>query len=242
MASLVTLQLQGYVAADKNGLVDIGDPNHLANRFKQVVFKKGGAFTTAPSSSDSNVYMDEFLWALRAKFSGDIFAAGAPLPTFVSLDNEPELWGDTHAEIQTGLVTPAAYIQKTIDLAKALKDVAPAVQLFGPVHYGFNGIVNWQNSPGFTGSYWFTDKYLQELRSASEADGRRLLDAYDLHWYSEATGDGTRITNLSGSNLTASQVQAIAQSPRSLWDPTYTENSWVAYFFSCKFSVTVAVH
>jgi hypothetical protein len=230
MASLMTIQMQGYVSADKNGLVAIGDPNHLATRFKQVVFKKNSAFTAAPSATDGNVYMDEFLWALRAKFTGDLFIAAAATPTFVSLDNEPELWGDTHAEIQTGLISPSTYIQKTIELAKALKDVAPEVQLFGPAHYGFNGIVNWQNSPGFSSSYWFTDMYLQELKIASEADGRRLLDAYDVHWYSEAIGDGTRITNLSGTTLTANQIQAIVQSPRSLWDPTYTENSWIAQY------------
>jgi hypothetical protein len=230
MASLMTVQLQGYVSADKNGLVNISDPNHLTSRFRQVVFKKGSAFTATPSTADGSVYLDEFLWALRAKFTGDIFAAAAPLPTFVSLDNEPELWGDTHAEIQSGLITPSAYIQKTIDAAKAVKDLAPEVQLFGPVHYGFNGIVNWQSSSGFTNSYWFTDKYLQELKIASDAYGRRLLDAYDLHWYSEATGDGTRIVNLSGATLSANQVQAIVQSPRSLWDPSYTENSWVTRY------------
>jgi len=230
MASLVTVQLQGYVAADKAGLVNIADPNHLANRFKPVVFRKGSAFTAAPNAGDGVVYMDEFLWALRSKFSADPFAAEAQHPTFISLDNEPELWGDTHAEIQTGLMAPASYIQRTIDLAKALKDVAPAVQLFGPVHYGFNGIVNWQNSPGFTSTTWFTDKYLQDLRTASEAAGRRLLDAYDLHWYSEATGDGTRITNLSGATLTPGQVQAIVQSPRSLWDPNYAETSWITQY------------
>jgi hypothetical protein len=46
-------------------------------------------------------------------------------------------------------------------------------------------------------------------------------------WYSEATDGTTRVINLNGSNLTDAQVQAIVQSPRSLWDPTYTENSWI---------------
>jgi hypothetical protein len=230
MATLMTVQMQGYVSADTSGLVNINDPNHLANRFKQVVYKKGTEFTAPPSTADANVYMDEFLWALKSKFSSDIFSASAALPTLVNLDNEPELWGDTHPEIQTGLITPDAYIQKTVALAKALKDFAPGVQLLGPAHYGFNGIVNWQNSTGFTDSYWFTDKYLQELKTASDVYGKRLLDAYDVHWYSEATGDGTRITALNGATLTANQVQAIVQSPRSLWDPAYTEDSWVARY------------
>jgi hypothetical protein len=36
------------------------------------------------------------------------------------------------------------YITKTINLAKALKDQFPNLVIFGPVHYGFEGIYNWQ--------------------------------------------------------------------------------------------------
>lgn len=231
MASLMTVQLQGYVAADKNGNVDLNDTNHLANRFKQIVYRKGAAFTATPSTTDAYVYMDEFLWSLRGKFAGDIFADPAT-PTFVGLDNEPELWSSTHAEIQSTAITPTSYIQKTIALASAIKDVAPGVQIFGPVHYGFNGIVNWQNAPGFTSAYWFTDKYLDDMKAASTAAGKRLLDVYDFHWYSEARGGGTRVTSLTGTNLTDAQIQAIVQCPRSLWDTTYREDSWIASYLN----------
>ena len=226
-ASLITVQMQGYVSADASGLVNIADPNHLANRFKQVVFKKGSAFTLTPSTTDASVYMDEFLWALDQKIPGDIYADPVT-PTFIQLDNEPELWPSTHAEIQTGVPTVADYDLKTVNLCKAIKDLAPAAKTFGPVHYGFGGISNWQGAAGFSDTYWFTDKYLADLKTASQADGRRLLDVYDFHWYSEAQGDGTRIVGLTGSSLTDSQVQAIVQSPRSLWDPTYREVSWIA--------------
>jgi hypothetical protein len=233
--SMMTIQLQGYVSADGSGNVDMGLSlaTRLATRFKPVVFKKGSAFTLTPSPSDGSVYMDEFLWALNQKVPGNIFSAGATLPTFVELDNEPELWPSTHEEIQgTTAITSTNYIARTINLSKALKDQFPDLQLFGPVHYGFNGIYNWQNESGagFSGSYWFTDKYLQQMKTASDSYGRRLLDAYDIHWYSEAQGDGTRITNLTGSSLTADQIQAVVQSPRSLWDTTYTENSWITQY------------
>jgi hypothetical protein len=231
-ASIFTVQMQGYVAADKNGLVTLNFPSHLASRFKQVVYKKpvatAGAFTTTPSTTDASVYMDEFVWAMNQKIPG-LFTDPVN-PTFIILDNEPELWPGTHAEIQQAPITVADYITKTIALTKAIKDVAPGVKTFGPVHYGYNGIVNWQNTTSytFTSTYWFTDKYLADMRAASEADGRRLLDVYNFHWYSEAKGSGTRITLLPGPSLTDAQIQAIVQSPRSLWDSTYTEDSWVA--------------
>jgi hypothetical protein len=226
-ASLITMQLQGYVAADKNGSVDISDPSHLATRFHPIVYRKSAPFTTNPDLNDGVVYIDEFMWTLAQKSATDIYADPAA-PTFVSLDNEPELWPYTHAEIQSGAPQADDYIVKTISLASALKDVSPTVQLFGPVHYGFLGMYNWQMAGGFNSGYWFTDKYLTELKAASDAAGRRLLDVYDFHWYSEATSGGVRIGSLTSSNLTSAQVQAIVQSPRSLWDETYRENSWIA--------------
>jgi hypothetical protein len=75
---------------------------------------------------------------------------------------------------------------------------------------------------------WFPDKYLVALKKASAAFGRPLVDVYDFHWYPEAKdAKGTRITTLNEPVLNDDQVQAIVQSPRSLWDTTYSENSWI---------------
>jgi hypothetical protein len=97
------------------------------------------------------------------------------------------------------------------------------------VHYGFEGIYNWQGELSATpnGANWFPDKYLPALKTASDAYGKPLIDVYDFHWYSEATDGSTRVVNLTSSTLTDAQVQAIVQSPRSLWDPTFSENSWI---------------
>jgi PKD repeat protein len=229
-ASLITVQLQGYVAADKNGLVDITAPNYLAERFRPVVYRKGTPFTATPSTTDNAVYMDEFLWALRSKFAGNIYADPAT-PTFVSLDNEPDLWAETHPQIQPHHPTAASFIEKSIALARAVKDVDSNIQLFGPVNYGISGFINWQGSPGYTENYWFMDQYLQAMKAASDADNRRLLDVFDFHWYSEAYANNERIIFLSSPNLNATQIQEIVQSPRSLWDPTYAENSWIVSYF-----------
>ena len=127
-------------------------------------------------------------------------------------------------------VTSDTYISKTIALTEALKDPIPQPAHFGPVHYGFEGIFNWQGELSATpsGNNWFPDKYLPAIKTASTSFGKPLVDVYDFHWYSEATdGSGNRVTDLTGASLTAAQVQAIVQSPRSLWDTTYSENSWI---------------
>ena len=225
-ASLMTVQMQGYAAADKNGSVDLNDPNHIANRFRQVAYQKGSAFTATPAANDSSVYMDEFLWALRGKFPGDIYADPAT-PTFVSLDNEPDLWFATHKEIQPVQMAPAEFFQRTIALSQSLKALDPSVVLFGPVNYGLYGMTTFQGAAGYDLNHWFVDGYLEALSAASATAGKRLLDVYDFHWYSEARAGNSGILSLRGSNLTPDQIQAIVQSPRSLWDPSYTESSWI---------------
>ena len=239
LASLMTVQLQGLVAGDENGPVSVANPPDLT-RFKQVVDQKSTVssvpFTLNPPTSDGNVFMDEFVWALDQKFSGmGIFGANPAHPTFVSLDNEPELWNSTHLEVQgPNPVTSDDYIAKTITMTEALKNQFPDMVLFGPVHYGFQGIYNWQGELSATpsGSNWFPDKYLTALSTASASYGKPLVDVYDFHWYAEEyDANGTRSIDMTGTTLTDAQVQLIVQSPRNLCDPTFTDstnsNPWI---------------
>jgi fibronectin type 3 domain-containing protein len=240
LASLVTIQLQGLVSADESGPVSVSSPPDLS-RFKTVVDKKSTvsavAFTVNPPTTDANVYMDEFLWALNQKFAGQQIFGTTPTthPTFIDLDNEPELWNSTHLEVQgPNPITSDAYITKTIALTKALKDQFPDLMIFGPVHYGFEGIYSWQGELSATpnGTNWFPDKYLPAVKTASTTYGKPLVDVYDFHWYAEDyDSNGTRILDLTSTTLTDAQVQLIVQSPRNLWDPTYTDagnsNPWI---------------
>ena len=239
LASLMTVQLQGLVAGDENGPVSVTNPPDLI-RFKHVVDQKGSVssapFTINPSTTNADVFMDEFVWALDQKFSGmGIFGANPTHPTFVSLDNEPELWNSTHLEVQgPNPVSSDDYIAKTITMTEALKNQFPDMVIFGPVHYGFQGIYNWQGELGATpnGANWFPDKYLTALSAASATYGKPLVDVYDFHWYAEEyDADGNRSIDLTGTTLTDAQVQLIVQSPRNLWDSTFTDstnsNPWI---------------
>jgi hypothetical protein len=72
------------------------------------------------------------------------------------------------------------------------------------------------------------------MAAAEGPNGHRLVDVLDVHWYPEARGncaanpmDGCRVTE---EDVDAGVVAARKQAPRSLWDNTYTENSWIAQF------------
>lgn len=120
-------------------------------------------------------------------------------------------------------------LQRTRDYADAIKDVEPNAIVLGPVNYGSQGMVNFQGA-GDAGTLGdFLNCYLSQLNAESTC-GQRLVDVLDMHWYSEAGannsgGNWTRITEDSTDpNVVAARLQA----PRSLWDTTCTENSWIS--------------
>src|SRR5262245_17113899 len=119
-ATLMTVQLQGLVSGDENGPTSTSNPPDLP-RFKTVGDKKStvssAPFTTSPLTTGP-VFMDEFARAMDQKFPGvGIFGGNTATPTFVNLDNEPELWNTTHLEVQGSTrITSDSYIAKTITL------------------------------------------------------------------------------------------------------------------------------
>ncbi|MBN1697028.1 MAG: hypothetical protein JW881_05915 [Spirochaetales bacterium] len=229
-ATIVTLQMAGYVSADKNGEVAESE-TAPSPRWKEVIAKKGSAFSLNPDTGDNYVYMDEFVNFLVNKNG----PAGSALGIrFYCLDNEPALWPSTHPRIHPDESGCREIIEKTVALAKSVKDVDAEAELLGPVLYGFAAFSSFQDAPDWEsvrGGYeWFIDYYLDSMRAASNSDGRRLLDVLDVHWYPEAQGGGQRIVfNGAGSDETC---KARIQAPRSLWDPSYTEDSWIGEWFS----------
>ncbi len=220
-AFLVTIPMAGYVSADKGPDGDVNQtPNYLQTRFKVSEPKKPGPFTYPPDLKGPKVYQDEFVAWLEKKFTNR--APGAEI--WYSLDNEPDLWSGTHSRIHPKPPTYAEIVDRTVAMTKAIKAVAPKTLSFGPASYGWNGYVTFQNAPDANGRD-FLDFYLASMKSAEQQSGKRLLDVLDLHWYPEAQGDGKRITE---SAVTPGIVKARMQSTRSLWDPTYVEDSWIA--------------
>ncbi len=230
---LVTLQMAGFVAKDKNGTVDSAE-TAPSSRWAYVKNVKGSAFSLTPDLNDDSVYMDEYVNFLAQTLGPAGSGTGV---RGYALDNEPALWSSTHPRIHPLQATCRELLQKSVALARSVKGVDSAAEVFGPVEYGFSGFYNFQSAPDWGGvstgkSYsWFLDYYLDQMKRASDTTGRRLLDVLDLHWYPEAQGsDGNRITN--GNATTATDRQARVQAPRSLWDPRYKETSWIAQWFS----------
>ncbi|HYV65565.1 MAG TPA: glycoside hydrolase family 44 protein, partial [Myxococcales bacterium] len=215
---LVTIPIQGWVSKDASGNVPLTSP--LTDHFAQNQPKKGSAFTTTPSPTSDPVFQDEF-----ANFVAGRWGNGSGAIHF-SLDNEPDLWSSTHAEIQRTALTYSAFLGQSIASAGAIKDAVPSALIYGPVSYGWAGYMNLQNAPDAAQHGDFLAYYLDQMSAASASQGRRLLDVLDLHFYSEARGCGARVNDPSAGNGDCVRAARV-QSTRSLWDPTYKEDSWI---------------
>jgi len=218
-AMIVTVPICGLVAADTLGTDVTGQA--LTSRFRQDVASKGAPFAYPPNLTDANVYQDEFVSWLEAQFPNAHTDPAREI--FYSLDNEPDLWSDTHSEIHPVPVTYAELLSKSISYASAVKAVAPGSRIFGSVNYGWSGFVDLQGATDAAGRDYI-EFFLDGMKTAGTTAGKRLLDVLDLHWYPEATGGGTRIT---GEDTSAAVAAARVQAPRSLWDPGYVETSWI---------------
>ncbi|MDD6346079.1 MAG: glycoside hydrolase family 44 protein [Oscillospiraceae bacterium] len=209
---MATLQMAGYVAADKNGTVTEAEAAPSA-RWNKVEFRKNGELSLTPDLTDNTVYMDEYVNYL-VKTLGD--ASTSTGIQAYSLDNEPVLWNDTHPRIHSEEVTNKELVSKSIELAKVVKEIDPKAEVFGPAFWGMLPCIqisesdsDWQTVKN---NYsWYLDYYLQQMADAEKESGKRLLDVIDVHYYAQD----------------CSTDEARLQAARSLYDPDYVENSWL---------------
>jgi mannan endo-1,4-beta-mannosidase len=225
------------VAKDKKGTVSEAEAAPSA-RWAKVVFAKGAAFTATPDANDGEVYTDEFVAFMAGKYGPATAKDGVK---HWEVDNEPGLWPSTHPRIHPAKPTCDELIQKTTALATAVKQVDPQAEIFGGVFYGYNDYASLQDAPDWktlnaSGKYaWYIDYFLEGMQKNSDKAGKRLMDVLDLHWYSEAKGDH-RINDTAAH--TEKDRMARLQAPRSLWDDTYAEDSWISQWATPKQPVT----
>ena len=153
---------------------------------------------------------------------------------FYNLDNEPMLWADTHRDVHP---EPPGYDElrdRTLAYAAAIKAIDPDAETLGPAEWGWSGYF-WSALDAAPGGAWWTNPldrlahgnlpltawYLQQLRQYEQQHGVRLLDYLDLHYYPQAGG-----VALSGAGDLATQARRL-RATRSLWDPTYVDESWI---------------
>lgn len=219
-STLLSVPLAGYVAADADGPVPERD-RAPSPRFERLAMRRAGAPLLAPDLHDGVVHLDEQIRHLLRRF-GPADAGGVQA---YALDNEPALWSHTHPRLHPQATRWNELLLRSVEAAEVITELDPSAEVFGPVLYGWAAHTTLQGASDADGSRTFSEAYLAAMSQASERAGRRLLHAFDLHWYPEVAADGERIT---GGNTSRDSAEARTAAPRSLWDPSFEEDSWVA--------------
>lgn len=138
---------------------------------------------------------------------------------FIAMDNEPELWGVNHYDVHPDCTTYEEVLDRYLTYADAMHDVAPKALLMGPVTCCWFSY--WKAAPGpANGDHTdFVAWFLQQLSRHDQQRGRRTLDVLDVHYYPQS--------DVYNDKADAATSARRLRSTRSLWDPTYTDESWI---------------
>lgn len=198
--------------------------------------RSNGSEITGNDPTDTSLAIDPaFAQSWIAHFIARYGNAAAGGVRYYNLDNEPMLWNETHRDVHPNPTSYDEMRDRTIAYAAAIKAADPTAQTLGPAEWGWTGYfysaLDW--APG--GAWWnnpqdrnahggqpFVEWYLDQLKAYEQQHGIRLLDYLDLHYYPQANG-----VSLSPAGNATTQTLRL-RSTRSLWDTSYTDESWIA--------------
>jgi len=195
----------------------------------------GGAPVTGNDPSDASLrvtpaFQGDWVRHLVSRWGG---AAGGGVRYYIA-DNEPSLWHQTHADVHPEGATMEEIRSRLIDYSAAVKAADPFALVVGPEEWGWAGYLfsgydqQWADRWGWLGTQpdrashggqdylpWLLD----QLRRHNAATGQRVLDVFSVHYYPQG-GEHSDDTS------PAMQLRR-NRSTRSLWDPTYVDESWI---------------
>ncbi|MGZ4618621.1 MAG: glycoside hydrolase family 44 protein [Frankiaceae bacterium] len=173
-------------------------------------------------------YTGDFVRHLVGRY-GDAAHGGVPV---YQLDNEPALWQWTHRDIHPQRLSYDELWTKTETHAAAVKAADPTAATLGPSDWGwcayFFAPVDDPNYACATGpdrqahgDTPLAEWYLAQARGYEQQHHVRILDYLDEHYYPQANE-----VALSPAGDAARQALRL-RTTRSLWDPSYQDESWI---------------
>ena len=151
----------------------------------------------------------------------------------VFLDNEPGLWHVNHRDVHPEPVGYDELLERTIAYATAVRKADPGVQIAGYSAWGWpeywfsavDSIAGFQVAPDRKahGDVPLLPWWLAKVREHEKRTKLKLLDMLDVHYYPAGEGIGVEASGATDRTTNALRIR----STRSLWDPTYVDESWV---------------
>jgi hypothetical protein len=181
--------------------------------------RQGGSPLAADPSRDSIAtpkgWNAGWVADLRSRY-GSASSGGVRL---YELGNEPGLWHETHRDMHPQPLTYDELWRRTRDLGAEVKKADPGALTLGPSEWGWpnyfcsaadeidDGCSAADPDRAAHGGTPIVPWLLARARAYEQQTGTRVLDYLDLHYYAQG-GSTTDVT-------------------RSLWDPAYTDPSWI---------------
>ena len=238
-ASFLTVPTLGWVAKDTDNShqsVNVPSPDKTAgydpadNRNRtsvKSVARKNAPFSDTPTLTGGVVYQDEWIAHLKKTF-GPATAGGVQ---FYAMDNEPDLWDSTHTDIHPARMGYDDVLHNFLDYGAAVKAVDPAAYVTGPVSWGWTGYNYSALDRGDDNFHTFADRkahggdpfllwFLKQVHAHDVQAKTRTLDILDVHFYPQESG-------VYGAQADKATRALRERSTRSLWDPAYTDESWI---------------
>lgn len=147
---------------------------------------------------------------------------------FYDLDNEPALWQYTHRDIHPNPTGYDELLNLSTSYAAMIKSTDPFAQVIGPSDWGYPAYTTGIGAPGDDsashGGIGFGEYYLKQMAAYQQQHGVRLLNYFDEHYYPQEPN-----VTLSSADDPATDALRL-RSTRSLWDPTYVDESWIGTY------------
>ncbi len=146
------------------------------------------------------------------------------------LDNEPMIWNTTHRDVRPDPLGYDELLDRTIQYGTAVREADPEAIIAGPAEWGWpnyffsakDAAAGFDRKPDRRahGDVPLVEWYLGKLHEHEQKTGVRVLDVLDLHYYPQAN----KVYSDESDPITAALR---LRSTRSLWDPTYVDESWI---------------
>jgi PKD repeat protein len=150
-------------------------------------------------------------------------------PRYYILDNEPSIWHSTHRDVHPTGASMDEMRTRMIDYASQIRAADPGALIVGPEEWGWSGYLlsGYDQQYGSEHGWSFMPDrsahggmdYLPWLLSQLKQDGRHLLDIFTVHYYPQ----GGEFSNDTSTSMQLTRNR----STRSLWDPNYTDPTWI---------------
>ncbi|KAG8865670.1 hypothetical protein FRB97_004528, partial [Tulasnella sp. 331] len=141
-------------------------------------------------------------------------------PTIVTVDNEIEIASSTHQDMHPSNIGYDEELARMVNTSVMAKAALPNALVAAPSTcawwFYWTSVIGYTDNAAHNNIDWLP-WFLGQMNTASTKAGKRLLDYLDIHYYYAAD---------TSANDAAAKALRLRMS-RSLWDPTYVDESWI---------------